>query len=221
MRASNHWRQWAQLGILVALGLPSPAAQAQLEPRVSGRPGEEHIRSGIGVSIQGGAAVSDFTGRSSRGVTNVGGSWDVRAVLGTRRLLAVEGAYVGSLRSLTSPTLPVNSTNLIANGVEGDLRLNVPLLLGEVLVEPFGFVGAGWSHYYLSNLGSGVVLSNTDNVGTIPAGAGLAVAHQRFLVEARFTYRSVFDDNQILLAGMGRALGLDNWNVGLMFGYEF
>jgi hypothetical protein len=102
------------------------------------------------------------------------------------------------------------------------VRLNLPLLEGGVLIEPFAFGGVGWSHYYLSNLNSGLVLSNTDDVGTVPVGAGLAVASQNFLVETRFTYRSVFNDNQLVLAGVGRGpLGLDTWNVGLMLGYEF
>jgi hypothetical protein len=216
----SHWKGRLQLATVIGVGLLAPLAHAQLEPRISGRPGEEHIHSGMGVSIQGGGGVNDFTGSSSRGVTNLGASWDIRAVLGTRRILALEGAYIGSSRSLSTASFAANNMNLISNGFEGALRLNAPFLEREVLVEPFAFVGAGWSHYYFSNVNNGLVLSNTDSVGTIPMGGGLAVGYRGFLAEARFTYRSVYDDDQIVVANAGR-LGLDNWNAGLMIGFEF
>jgi len=203
-----------------ALGLLGLArvAHAQMAPTVSGRPGEEHIRSRIGVAIQGGGGITDFTGSGERSATNVGGSWDIRAVFGTRQIVAVEAAYVGSAHSLSTASVGVNNATLIGNGVEGDFRLNAPFLLQGTLVEPFAFVGAGWSHYYFTN--GYVVGANSDSVGTIPMGGGIALAYRGFLAEARFTYRSVYDDNQIVFRGGGSA-GLDNWNVGGMIGFEF
>jgi hypothetical protein len=219
-RMFSHWKRRLQLGALIGVGLLAPMAHAQLEPRISGRPGEEHIRSGIGVSIQGGGGVNDFTGSNSRGVTNLGASWDIRAVLGTRRILALEGAYVGTSRSLSTGSFAANNMNLISNGFEGALRLNAPFLEREVLVEPFAFVGAGWSHYYFSNIVNGLASASADSVGTIPMGGGLAIGYRGFFAEARFTYRSVYDDDQLVVSNVGR-LGLDNWNAGLMIGFEF
>jgi hypothetical protein len=219
----NHWSRSVAMGAFVGLALLAPLAQAQIAPTISGRPGEEHIRSGIGVSVQGGGAVTDFTGSSERGATNVGGSWDIRAVLGTRRIFALEGAYVGSSRTLTTKSLAANTMDLIGNGFEGALRLNAPFLERAVLVEPFAFLGAGWSHYYLTNYYSntGVLVSRGDSVGTVPMGAGLAVGYRGFLAEARFTYRATYDDNNIVVANVGHPMHLDAWNAGLMVGFEF
>jgi hypothetical protein len=222
MQISKQWKRRLQLGTVVGVGLLAPLAHAQTQPGISGRPGEEHIRSGIGVSVQGGGGFNDFTGGASRDATNLGGSWDIRVVVGTRRLLALEGAYVGTSRSLSTTSVAANSMDLISNGFEGALRLNAPLVERGVLIEPFIFGGAGWAHYFFSNaINGGVAVSNADSVGTIPMGGGLAVAYRGFLAEARFTYRSVYDDNQLVLGNAGRPLGLDNWNAGVMIGFEF
>jgi hypothetical protein len=211
------------LGAFLGLALLAPLAQAQMTTGIAGRPGEEHIHSGMGISIQGGGAVTDFTGAAERGATNVGGSWDIRAVLGTRRILALEGAYVGSSRSLTTRSAVGNTMDLIGNGFEGALRLNAPFLTSAVLVEPFAFVGAGWSHYYLTNYynSTGVVASRGDSVGTVPMGAGLAIGYRGFLAEARFTYRATYDDNNLVLTSVGHPMQLNAWNAGLMVGFEF
>jgi len=221
MRAiSINGRKLLELGAVVGMLLGPQIARADLEPRISGKPGEEHIRSGFGISVQGGGGVTDFTGSSERQLTNVGGSWDIRAVVGTRSIVGFEGAYVGSARGMS--TTWGSNTELVGNGLEGNLRLNLPLLQNEVLIEPFGFLGLGWSNYYMTNFGdNGQVFSNTDNVGTVPMGAGLAVGYRGLILEARFTYRPTFDDNQLLVAGNNDNLDLDTWNAGLMIGFEF
>jgi hypothetical protein len=215
--------RWGRLGAmslaLGMLGFGQLAHAQQLTPGIAGRPGEEHLRSRIGISIQGGGGVTDFTGSAGRAATNLGGSWDIRAVFGTRQILAAEAAYVGNARSLSTTSFAANNMDLIGNGVEGDFRLNAPLLVQGTLVEPFAFVGAGWSHYYLTNIGNGLFSSTVDNVGTIPMGGGLAVAYRGFLAEARFTYRSVYDEDGIVARGNTGGLGLDSWNAGLMIGY--
>jgi hypothetical protein len=196
-------------------------AQAQFEPRISGKPGEEHITSGFGVSVQGGGGVTNFTRSSERSITDVGGSWDVRAVLGTRTIPAFEAAYVGSARGVTSGV--ADGLGLVGNGLEGNFRLNAPLLMSDgVLVEPFAFIGLGWSHYTLNHVGSAAVITTQNDVGTVPMGAGLAVAYRGFLAEARFTYRPAYNDRDIVLdTGAGRGFDMDSWNVGLMVGFEF
>ena len=56
----------------------------------------------------------------------------------------------------------------------------------------------GWTYYQLVNEDS-----NTSNVKdhanalSIPFGAGVSVAYNHFTVDARFTYRSVFDDDLV------------------------
>ena len=105
--------------------------------------------------------------------------------------------------------------------LEGNFRLNAPFLVNETLIEPFGFIGLGWSHYYLSSLQGQIVTVRSDDVGTIPMGAGLAFAYHGFLAEARFTYRPTWGSSGFVLANDGRTFDLDSWNVGAMVGFEF
>jgi hypothetical protein len=207
--------------LLGAMGI-APVASAQFEPWVTGRPGEQHLRSRIGMSIQGGGGVVGFMRANENDVTNLGGSWDVRAVFGTRTIPALEAAYVGSSRSVTGGF--ADGAGLVSNGIEGTFRLNAPFLAGETLIEPFGFVGLGWSHYYLSNFNT---IGNTtfvgvraDDVGTVPMGGGIAFGYRGFIAEARFTYRPTWD-NDLALSATGGPFELDTWGVTGMIGFEF
>jgi len=209
------------VGILFgALGI-APVAQAQFEPVVRGRPGEQHIQTRIGMSIQGGGGVTGFTRTSENDVTNIGGSWEARAVFGTRTILALEAAYVGSSRSLNAG--PGAGAGLMGNGAEGTFRLNAPFLVNETLIEPFGFAGLGWSRYTLRELNqlqSAFTTRTSDNVATIPLGGGIAFGYRGFIFEARFTYRPTFD-NDLALTANGGQTRLDSWNAGAMVGFEF
>jgi hypothetical protein len=213
-----------KVGVLLgamSVGAVARAQQARFEPSISGRPGEEHIQSRIGMSIQGGGGVIGFTRSNENDVTNVGGSWDVRAVFGTRTIVGLEAAYVGSTRSVNAGL--ASGAGLVGNGLEGALRVNLPFLVQQTLVEPFGFVGLGWSHYYFSHYSN---ISNTyfgvrsDNVGTIPMGGGLAVGYRGFIAEARFTYRPTWNNDLVLNPNGSRFL-LDTWGVTGMIGFEF
>jgi hypothetical protein len=206
--------------LLLGVGAGSSIAQAQFEPRISGKPGEEHVMSGFGVSVQGGGGVTAFMGSNENSLTDIGGSWDVRAVLGTRTIPAFEAAYVGSARAINGGTL--NGDGLVGNGLEANFRLNAPFLEKQTLIEPFAFVGLGWSRYNLTGIaGNQVVVSRWNDVGVVPMGAGLAVAYRGFLAEARFTYRPAFGDDDLVLSSDGSRFGLDTWNAGLMVGFEF
>jgi hypothetical protein len=203
-----------------ALGI-APVAQAQFEPWVAGRPGEQHIHSRFGTSIQGGGGVIGFTGSSENNVSNIGGSWDVRAVFGTRTIAALEAAYVGTTRELTAG--PGAGAGLMSNGAEGVFRLNAPFLTRETLIEPFAFAGLGWAHYRLndtSRLQNVFVGRTSDDIATIPIGGGLALGYHGFIFEARFTYRPTFD-NDLALTANGSRTELDTWNAGAMIGFEF
>jgi hypothetical protein len=215
----NHKRALLQLGVVLGAVSVASLAQAQFEPSVSGRPGEAHVRSRYGVSVQGGGGLTYFTGGRENDVTNAGGAWDLRVVFGTRMIPALEAAYVGSSRSVSSG--PVSGTGLVSNGLEGNFRLNAPFLAGEALIEPFGFIGVGWSHYYLTSLGGQVVTVRSDDVGVVPMGGGLAFGYRGFIAEARGTYRPTWGESGMVLTNDGRRFNLDTWSAGLMVGFEF
>ena len=106
---------------------------------------------------------------------------------------------------------------LVANGVEGAVRVNVPVLLPRTqLLEPFGFVGLGWSHYNVSNTNVNTSdVASSDDVMTLPVGGGLAFGYGGFLADARFTYRKTYYND--LVAGQN----LDSWGVGGQIGFGF
>jgi hypothetical protein len=184
-------------------------------------PGTEHLRTPMGVSLQVGGGVTNFVSESTREGTDVGGYWDVRAVVGTRSFVALELAYLGQAQDIQAPGLDPDAY-LLGNGVEGALRLQAPFALaGRYLLAPFGFVGLGWTRYDLANDDFNTsAVANDDNVLTVPLGAGVAFGYQGFVADARFTYRPTFDDDRLFPAGDDFA-DLQNWAVGAMVGYEF
>ncbi len=175
------------------------------------------VPSHVGVGLLLGGGYQQFTNSGIRNQTGEGGYWNVRAVMGTREFIGFEAAYVGDARGLTGLGFS-NNARLVSNGVEGVLRLNVPVMRGYSLVEPFGFVGVGWQHYQITNNNN--VLSDvvgSDDVLTLPFGGGLEYAHHGFLADARFTYRETYYNN---LFGQNGG-DLNNWNVGGQIGFEF
>jgi hypothetical protein len=212
-------RSILRAGVILGAVSLAPVAQAQFEPSVSGKPGEQHLQTRFGVSVQGGGGVSEFMRSQENNLTDIGGNWEVRAVFGTRTIPALEAAYVGSSRSVNAGL--VSGSSLVSNGAEGAFRLNAPFLTNEVLIEPFGFVGLGWGHYYLTNLTGQFVSVRSDDVGTIPMGGGLALGYHGFIAEVRFTYRPTWGDTNLVLSDNGRTFDLDTWNVGGMIGFEF
>jgi hypothetical protein len=165
--------------------------------------------------VQLGGGVMSFSGATARGVTDTGGSWDLRLAWGTRSILGFEAAYIGSANKLSAPGLDPNAA-LIGTGVEGNLRLNAPLPYRSALIEPFGIAGVGWTRFDVVNDDfnlSGV--REKDHIITVPVGAGLAMSYRGFMVDGRFTYRFAYREDLI-----GNA-SLDNWIASANIGSEF
>ena len=172
-------------------------------------------RLGSGFLVGGG--YEDFTSNTMRSQTGGGGTWNARAIVGTRQFVGVEGAYVGSAHSVDA--LGVNSSAvLVSNGLEGNVRLNLPIAMRRAqLLEPFGFVGLGWQHYQVTNTTVNTSdLARNDDVMTVPLGGGLAYAIGRFMADARFTYRPTYYSDMLRQGG-----SLTNWGVGGQVGVAF
>jgi hypothetical protein len=137
----------------------------------------------------------------------------VRVGFGSRFFVGAEAAYVGSLRSAVG-----DGSDLMTNGAEGVLRLQYPYVTGRWLVEPFAFGGIGWSRLSVRDAPAGV--EDSDDLGVVPFGGGLMLGYGRWLVDARFTYRSTFAEDVRVGAG-GATASLDQWAVGASLGYEF
>ena len=107
---------------------------------------------------------------------------------------------------------------LMSNGAEGALRINIPIVNQASLVEPFGFVGAGWSRYHVSRSPTNTSsVAGSDDILAVPYGAGLAFGYAGFMADARFTYRSTFYND--LLRTSGSSGRLDSWSAGGQVGF--
>ena len=176
-----------------------------------------NIYSHVGVGMLLGGGFNQYTNGRLQNVTGDGGFWTARVVAGTREYVGMEAAYIGDARSISGLGLS-NDSRLISNGLSGNLRINVPIVRGASLVEPFGFVGVGWQHYSVTN--NNVAVSDvisSDNVLTLPYGGGLAFAYKGFMADARFTYTQTYYNNLTETIGGN----LNNWGVGGQIGFEY
>jgi len=132
-------------------------------------------------------------------------------VVGTRSHIALEGAYVGSAQALN--TLGVaDKANLMSNGVEGLLRLNI--LTGAL--QPYVGAGYTWRHYNVSNSAFNVSsVADNGNVSEIPVAAGLAYRFRPFVLDARFNLHNAFATTIIPDAN------LSTWGADAKVGFEF
>lgn len=173
----------------------------------------------IGVGVFAGGGVTDFTEGVARNQTNTGGSWTARITAGTRGFIGVEGSYVGGANTVSG--LGTGTATLLRNGIEGALRINIPLYAQSTLLEPYIFGGAGWNAYHVTNYSALVNASfttGTDNTLSIPLGVGFTVGYRGFLADLRYTIRPTYD--QSIFAGQSSS-ALSNWDAGGMIGYEF
>ncbi len=178
----------------------------------------------FGMAFMAGGGYQDFANSNMRDRTNGGGAWDFRFVAGTRSIVGFEGAYVGSARGFQSLGVTANNPTLISNGLEGNLRLNVPITKGASLIEPYGVVGVGWSQYHISNYNSNTqALSDfnpsNDNVLTVPFGLGFAYGYKALMLDVRGTYAATYYNN--LLQGTNGSGTLNTWGVGGSVGFGF
>jgi hypothetical protein len=192
---------------------PQPASNS-LAPTTARASATTPWLSRVGMAALIGGGFEAFTADSLQGMTGTGATWAARAVAGTRQLVGVEAAYIGAARSLDGSGL--GNASLMSNGVEAAARFNVPVPLGRSLLEPFAFVGLGWQHYSVRGAGS-ASLNSSDDVLTLPYGAGLEFAYGMLIADARFTYRQTYL-NDLVRVGDGR---LSNWGASLQLGVEF
>jgi hypothetical protein len=170
----------------------------------------------MGSAVMLGGGFEDFTQSAPKAQTSGGGSWNLRLAAGTRQFVGLEAAYVGSAHSVNALGFSTNTT-LVSNGLEGTFRLNVPVAAGLLLLEPFGFVGLGWQHYYMTKAVTTADVTRSDDVMTLPYGAGFMMAYGMFMLDARLTWHETFYNNMFSAEGSK----LNTWGAGGNIGVEF
>jgi hypothetical protein len=204
--------------------VPAVVEPVPMETPPASAPPKYEPPSKFGLALLAGGGFQDFSNSSMRNLTNGGGAWDIRFVAGTRSIIGVEGAYVGSARGFQSLGVTANNPTLISNGIEGNLRLNAPITKGASLFEPYAIAGVGWSQYHITNYNSNTqALSDfsatNDNVMTVPLGAGFTYGYKALLLDVRGTYSPTYYNN--LLQGANGNGTLNTWGVGGSVGFGF
>lgn len=174
----------------------------------------------VGFSISAGGGVDDFARSFMRSETSTGGSWNVRATLGTRSYLAGEVSYIGSAQGANGLTAvqSTNSLTLVGNGAQAALRLNATT---NQVLQPFIFGGVAWRHYSLSSNGPIIGdISSNDNVLEVPAGLGLGAYFDQFMFDVRGEYRFAWFGSSLEPPGQGTG-SLDRWGVSATIGYNY
>jgi hypothetical protein len=181
-----------------------------------------------GIEVAVGGGVEGFTDDRMRDVTDPGLAWDVRAVIGTRSPIALEGAYTGSAKPIESIFGDQLDATLIGTGFEGALRVQ---LLPLEAFTPYAFGGLGWKRYDIAGedfTTADTGIADEDTLLEIPVGAGLAYRNNGFVADARFTYRAAMGEDLVITndalpdvdSDRGHA-GLDSWAVAARVGFEF
>jgi len=116
------------MAIVGALLATAAVAPAQAE--------EPQLLTSWGMAVSAGGGVNDFINDDAQEMTGVGGSWDARLVVGTRKYVAFEAAYLGSAQSIDALGLETDA-RLVGNGAEGVVRVNA--MTGAL--QPYVFAG--------------------------------------------------------------------------------
>jgi hypothetical protein len=186
------------------------------------------LMSGFGTSLQVGGGVFGFIDESTENFMDTGGSWTARLVLGTRMPLALEAAYIGTANDISALGLDDDAV-LLGNGAEAALRWNIiSTFLGSIdagfgRIDPYVFGGIAYKHYNLINDDFNTsAVDDSDDVGEVPMGGGIAWNFGGFALDLRGEYRLSFSDN---LVGGGDSDNndneLDTWNASARLGMEF
>ena len=212
---------------------PGPAPEPQpvvvapvtvIPPPVAPAP-KPHYQAGFGWGLMAGGSYQDFTNTGMKSTTAAGGGWNARFIGGMNSVIGFEAAYVGAANEVQSlgSNFTGNTPLLVANGVEGTARLNIPIRRGATLIEPYGFAGVGYSHYTISDYNANAAalsaFTSSDDVMNFPVGGGLAFGYKALIVDARAGWTGTYYQN--ILPGQDQTGTLDHWNVGGQIGFMF
>ncbi len=199
---------------------PPPATtyptESYSEPYVEA-PSESWIES-VGLGFSAGGGVDDFASDTMRSTTGVGGGWNVRATLGTKTFLALEGSYIGSAQNINALGLD-NDALLIGNGIQGAGRLN---FLTDFPVQPFVYAGVAWRHYDISesNINTSDI-ANDDDVAEFPGGVGVSGYLYGMMADVRGEYRFATGEDLAPSRNNSGDATMDRWAVTGSLGFAY
>lgn len=200
------------LAAAVALLLATAPALAQEDPSAP------DLITPVGISVSLGGGVAGFVDEDMRDFADVGGAWGVRAVIGTREMVAFEVGYTGFAGSIDALGLDEDAL-LLGTSLEGAARLN---FLDDEW-QPYVIAGIGWRRYDLTRVDVNTSsVAEDDNVLEVPLGAGISYRYAGLVVDARAIVRATFDEDMVATPNAtDDTASMDNWEGSVNFGWEF
>ena len=184
----------------------APVAQPAPRPRADFAPYQ--------VAVSSGGGVSNFVRDRINSGTNVGGTWDVRMLAGTRSFVGFEGAYEGSSRGIDT-TVDGQGGNITTTQLAGSVRFNMT----RARVQPFVTAGGGWINLHRTGSGDNATVAFGQNTNSFvaPFAGGLsAYLGRHAMLDVRGAY-NLITSKDFTNAGVRP----DMWNAEMRFGYAF
>lgn len=179
------------------------------------------VWSGNGIAAVAGGGLTGFTEKAVRDVvsSDVGGAWDLRVTLGSRRSLSLDVSYLGTAANLRGPT---NEPSGVLEGTTFEAAFRYNFLAGETW-NPYAFVGIGWQHYGIRGATFDLMdagMRSHDNLVDAPVGVGVAYHHHSgLLLDVRATYRAT-QYNHLVRDTPTTYAALNTWQLSAGIGYE-
>ncbi|MGE0546000.1 MAG: outer membrane protein [Kofleriaceae bacterium] len=174
-----------------------------------------------------GLGFMQLTGNTADDAVDIGVAYEVRGGYRMSDLLVLEGAYIGSSQSITALGLDDDAT-LRSNGLEAIARLDLDRWIhtdvGGMRIAPFGIAGLAFQRFSLNNEGANTsAVADGDNVYGIPLGAGVGATTGRFDADARFTWRTTFDEDLFRDPSDGSNIdaSMSHWTLTVRAGLAF
>jgi hypothetical protein len=168
-----------------------------------------------GMSLSVGVGLNGFPGQRMSAATEPGGSWDLRFGLGTREVIALELAYVGSAHRIGA--VGMDEATLMSAAFEAALRMHI----ADGAWRPYFLLGVASRHYYLDYAEYNTSdMRNQDDVLEVPFGMGLSFRRDRLVLDARVVYRPAAYTSFVKTEPDERS-PLDNYDLSARVGIEF
>ncbi|HET9991874.1 MAG TPA: outer membrane beta-barrel protein [Kofleriaceae bacterium] len=176
---------------------------------------------GNGIAAVAGGGVTGFTDKAVRDVvsSDVGGAWDLRVTLGSRRAVALDVSYLGMGANVRGPG---DAASGVLEGTTFEAAARYNFLAGETW-RPYAFFGIGWQHYGIRGATFDLMdagMRSHDNLLDLPVGAGLAYHHHSgLLLDVRATYRTT-EYNGLVRDTPTAYAAMNTWQLSAGIGYE-
>jgi hypothetical protein len=173
----------------------------------------------FGMSLSLGGGVEGFTSGTLSAAAEPGGAWGITGTFGTRTPVAIAVGYTGSAQAVSGMSLDGNAL-LVGTAIEADARFNA---FAHEALSPYVFVGLAVRRYDLARIDrDSSDVEDSDLVGELPLGGGVAYRFSNLVLDARAQYRLASSSDLVVdRADPEGERAMHRWGIGANLGVEF